>query len=42
MMMTGEELEVMEVLEVEVMVVEVVQGVEAGKEEVLEIVPVSC
>ena len=31
-----------EVLEVEGMVVEVVQGVEAGKEEVVGIVAVSC
>ena len=36
------EMRVVEVLEVEGMVVEVVQGVEAGKEEVLEIVAVSC
>ena len=35
MMMAGEESEVVEVLEVEVMVVEVVVVVEAGKEEVL-------
>ena len=42
MMMAGEESEVVEVLEVKVMVVEVVQGVEAGKEEVLGIVAVSC
>ena len=41
MMMAGEESEVVEVLKVEVMVVEVVQGVEAGKEEVLRIVTVS-
>ena len=36
------EMRVVEVLEVEGMVVEVVQGVEARKEEVLGIVAVSC
>ena len=36
------EMRVVEVLEVEGMVVEVVQGVEVGKEEVLRIVVVSC